>query len=93
MWLALRDPDAISRLVNVHSPGIPTARLELLRTLAGVPGVAKFVAWLGRRNPERWAHEKVHYYDESLKSKEESRTYAEPLSSPEGILTFAKHLT
>jgi hypothetical protein len=40
MWLALRDPDAISRLVNVHSPGIPTARLELLRTLAGVPGVA-----------------------------------------------------
>ncbi len=93
MWLALRDPDAVSRVINVHSPGIPTARLKLLRTLAGVPGVARFVAWLARRDPQRWAHEKVHYYDESLKSKEESRTYAEPLSSPEGSLTFAKYLT
>lgn len=93
MWLALREPDAISRLVNVHSPGIPTARLKLLRTLAGLPGLPRLVAWLARRNPNKWAHERVHYYDESLKSKEESRAYGKPISSKEGSQAFVKYLT
>lgn len=93
MWLALREPDAMSRLVNLHSPGIPTARLKLLRTVAGLPGIPKLVAWWARRKPNKWAHQNVHYYDESLKSKEESRAYGDPISSKAGSMTFVKYLT
>ncbi|MFB6376065.1 MAG: alpha/beta fold hydrolase, partial [Bradymonadaceae bacterium] len=93
MWLALREPEAMARLVNLHSPGIPTARLKLLRTLAGLPGLPRLVAWWARRHPNKWAHRRVHYYDESLKSKEESRAYGRPISSKEGSRTFVKYLT
>lgn len=93
MWLALRDPDALDSLVNLHSPGIPTFRLRALRTLADVPGVSRLIAWMARRRPESWAHSHVHYYDESLKSREEAEVYGEPLESKEGSMAFAKYLT
>ena len=46
-----------------------------------------------RRSPERWAHRNVHYWDESLKSREEAREYGAPLATPEGSRAFVKHLS
>jgi len=93
MWLALSQPDALDSLVDVHSPGVPTARLRVLRGVSILPGVQRLVAWLARRRPERWAHRHIHYYDESLKSREEGAVYGEPLSTREGSRAFAKYLT
>lgn len=92
MRLALRDPDAMSRLVNVHSPGVPEARLYALGAALAVPGVKSLLAWLARRKPEEWAHRNVHYFDESLKSREEAREYGTPLAAPDGARAFVKHL-
>jgi pimeloyl-ACP methyl ester carboxylesterase len=61
MRLALGDPDAIGRLVNVHSPGVPEARLVLLRAALAIPGVQAALAWRVQRDPLRWAHSNVHY--------------------------------
>lgn len=92
MRLALADERAFSRLVNVHSPAFPEPRLRALHRLMAVPGaVALLAAWV-RRAPERWAHERVHYYDESLKSLEEAHQYGEPLRTPEGARAFARTL-
>lgn len=93
MWLALLDADALSSLVNVHGPGIPSLRLRALRVAGHLPGTVRLVAWLARRNPQRWAHRHVHYRDESLKSLEEAKIYGEPLSTEDGSLAFAKYLT
>ena len=38
MRLALRDPGAFSRLVNIHSPAFPDARYHALRAALAVPG-------------------------------------------------------
>ncbi len=92
MRLALRDPDAMSRLVNVHSPGVPEKRLWALRLGFAVPGTKRLVAWLARRAPERWAHRNVHYWDESLKSQQEAREYGAPLGTVDGSRAFVKHL-
>lgn len=92
MRLALRDPAAMSRLVNVHSPGVPEARLYAAGAAFAVPGMGGLVAWLARRDPARWAHRHVHYWDESLKSLEEAREYGEPLSSRDGSRAFVKYL-
>jgi pimeloyl-ACP methyl ester carboxylesterase len=92
MRAALRDPGAIGRLVNLHSPGVPTARMRALwwalRLLPGRWAVDRLV----RRDPERWVHKNVHYWDESLKSREEHREFAAPLKTPEGRRTFHRHL-
>ncbi len=93
MKLALRDPGAIGRLVNVHSPGVPEWRLYALRAAAAVPGVRALIARMARRAPERWAHKNVHYWDESLKSLEEAREYGAPLATRDGARAFVKHLT
>jgi pimeloyl-ACP methyl ester carboxylesterase len=93
MRLALRDPGAMSRLINVHSPGVPEWRLEALRALTAIPGVPALIARMARRAPERWAHKNVHYWDESLKSREEAREYGAPLATPDGARAFVKHLT
>jgi len=94
MRLALRDPDAMGRLVNVHSPGLPTARMRLLSTaLKLTPGARALIRRLVWRNPEAWVHKNVHYWDESLKSREEHREYAEPLRSPEGVRAFYRMLS
>lgn len=92
MWLALRHPEAASRLVNLHSPGVPTPRMHALAAALAVPGAAAVLDRLVRRDPERWAFSNVHYWDETLKSREEARTYGAPLATPEGRRAFARHL-
>jgi pimeloyl-ACP methyl ester carboxylesterase len=92
MRLALRDPGAMSRLVNVHSPGVPEPRLALLRATLALPGARSVLSWYVRRNVLRWAHANVHYFDESLKSLEEARAYGEPLGTPGGMDAFLGYL-
>jgi pimeloyl-ACP methyl ester carboxylesterase len=92
MRLALSEPRAMSSLVNLHSPGVPEARLSAMHLGLALPGVARALGWVIRRQPQRWAHRNVHYYDEGLKSLEEAREYGEPLSSPEGSAAFVKFL-
>jgi pimeloyl-ACP methyl ester carboxylesterase len=92
MRLALRDPEAMSRLVNVHSPGVPELRLRALGIALALPGVRSLLARVVRRDPVRWAFRNVHYYDESLKSLEEAREYARPLATEEGARAFVAHL-
>ncbi|MBL9024107.1 MAG: alpha/beta hydrolase [Myxococcales bacterium] len=92
MWLALRRPDLVSRLVSVHCPGVPLRRLQLLKAALSAPGAGRVLDWVVARDPERWAHKNVHYWDESLKSLEEAREYGAPLRTPEGRRAFARHL-
>jgi pimeloyl-ACP methyl ester carboxylesterase len=92
MRLALKDAGAMSRLVNVHSPGVPEARLVLLRALLGIPGARAVLAWYARRDVLRWAHANVHYRDESLKSLEEAHAYGDPLATAPGMDAFLGYL-
>jgi pimeloyl-ACP methyl ester carboxylesterase len=92
MRRALDDPGAFARLANIHSPAFPEPRLRALGALLRLPPLRALVAWLARRDPERWAHRNVHYFDESLKSREEARAYGEPLSTPDGARAFARWL-
>jgi pimeloyl-ACP methyl ester carboxylesterase len=92
MRAAMLDPGAIGRLVNLHSPGVPTARMHALWWALRVLPARPMLDWLVRRNAERWVHKNVHYYDESLKSREEHREYARPLSTAAGRRTFYRHL-
>lgn len=92
MRLALADPDAISRLVNIHSPAFAEPRLKALHAALCIPGIkAGLAAWV-RRDPERWAHANVHYYDETLKSREEARAFGAPLATPDGARAFVRYL-
>lgn len=93
MHLALEQPDAMSRLVNVHSPGVPEVRLQLLRAAFAVPGSQALARWLFSRRPLEWAHRNVHYWDESLKSLEEAREYGELLGQHDGAQALVKFLT
>jgi pimeloyl-ACP methyl ester carboxylesterase len=92
MWLALRRPEVMSRLVNLHSPGLPTARMWALQAALGVPGAPRLLDRLVRRDPLRWAFRNVHYWDESLKSLEEAREYAAPLRTAAGRAAFGRYL-
>jgi len=92
MQLALDDPTAMGRLVNLHSPGLPLPRLWLLSAALGSPGASTALRWLVHRAPERWAHRNVHYYDESLKSLEEAEEYGRPLATVAGAEAFASYL-
>jgi pimeloyl-ACP methyl ester carboxylesterase len=92
MRLALADPGAMRRLVSIHSPGVPLARLWALRAALAVPGAARLLRALVRRHPERWAHRNVHYYDETLKSREEARQYGAPLATDAGRRAFVRWL-
>jgi pimeloyl-ACP methyl ester carboxylesterase len=82
----------MSRLVNVHAPGVPELRLWALGLALAVPGAAALLRWMVRRDPLRWAHRHVHYWDESLKSLEEAREYGEPLRSAEGAQVLVRYL-
>lgn len=92
MRAALLDPGAIGRLVNLHSPGVPTARMHALWWALRVLPARWLIDRLVRRNPERWVHRNVHYYDESLKCREEHREYAAPLATAAGRRAFYRHL-
>jgi pimeloyl-ACP methyl ester carboxylesterase len=92
MRLALSDPEAISRFVCVHAPGVPELRLVALRAAFALPGARAILSRVIRRDPLRWAHANVHYWDESLKSVEEAHEYGDPLATPEGAEAFIKHL-
>jgi pimeloyl-ACP methyl ester carboxylesterase len=92
MRRALDAPGSFERLVNIHSPASPDARLRALHATLTVPGVASALAWYVRRSPERWAHRNVHYYDETLKSREESREYGHPLATHAGARIFVHWL-
>jgi pimeloyl-ACP methyl ester carboxylesterase len=92
MWLALDEPDAMRRLMNVHSPGTPLARLFALRGALTLPGSERLLSWMVARDPYRWAHRNVHYWDERLKSLEEAREYGEPLAHADGRRAFASYL-
>lgn len=92
MLLALEDPDAIGKLVNVHSPAIPLRRLRLLNVALRSPLARLGLGAVVARTPERFAHRNVHYRDESLKSLEEARIYGAPLATREGRAAFASWL-
>jgi pimeloyl-ACP methyl ester carboxylesterase len=89
---ALEEPKAFSRLVNIHSPAFPDAKLRALAAVMRLPGVRKVTARLAMREPLRWVHKNVHYYDESLKSLEEAHAYGDPLATEEGARAFACYL-
>ena len=93
MWLALDEPSMMSRLVDLHPPGLVTPRMRALSAVARLPVFAPAIERLVRRDPERWAHRNVHYYDETLKSREEASEYAAPLRDAEGRRAFARHLS
>src|SRR5580658_10042525 len=67
MRAAQLDPGAIGRLVNLHSPGLPTARMTALAWVFRLLPGRWLLDRMVRRDPERWVHRNVHYYDESLK--------------------------
>lgn len=90
VW-ALRQPEAITRLVVVHSPAAPLLRLWGLWLATRIPWAARLLR-LVIGDPLRFAHRNVHYWDETLKSLQEAREYGEPLSSREGIRAFLGHL-
>jgi len=92
MHLAIQEPDAISRLLNLHSPGIPEFRLQALDAVFRIPKAKRLLRWFVQRDAYRFAHKNVHYYDERLKSLEEAREYGTPLNHPEGVQAFIKYL-
>jgi pimeloyl-ACP methyl ester carboxylesterase len=92
MVLALRDRGAMSRLVNLHSPGVPEPRLYALKTALQIPGSRRLLRAVIRRRPLEWAHRNVHYYDESVKSLEEAREYGELLGDRDGADGLIKYL-
>ncbi len=93
MVLALARPKAIGRLVNLHSPGVPELRLTALRAALRLPGSKRVLRGLIARDPLRWAHRNVHYYDESFKSLEEAHEYGDPLATHDGFEGFFKYLS
>jgi pimeloyl-ACP methyl ester carboxylesterase len=93
MRLVLSDPEAMSRLVNVHSPGVPEARLVALRVALALPGARAILRWRVQHDRLRWAHANVHYFDESLKSLEEAHAYGDPLATDGGFAAFFGYLS
>jgi len=93
MWAALRHPSAMRALVNIHSPGLPEARLWALKLALSLPGTRHLFDRLVGHAPHRWAHRNVHYRDESLKSLEEAREYGDPLRTREGRGGFRRYLS
>lgn len=92
MRAALLDPGALGRLVNLHSPGVPTFKMHALRWALRLLPSWRILDWLIRRDPERWIHNNVHYWDETLKSREEHREFARPLRERAGRRTYYRQL-
>ncbi len=92
MRAALADTQLFSRLVNVHSPARPEPRLYALHGALSLPLSQRLLAAVIRRDPQRWAHRNVHYFDEGLKSLEEAREYGAPLATHSGVKAFIQYL-
>lgn len=92
MRRALAAPASFRRLAVIHTPAFPEPRLVALHVGLRVPGVAHVLERVVRRDPRRWAHRNVHYYDESLKSIEEAHEYGDPLRSAAGARSFVRYL-
>ena len=89
---ALTRSASFERLAVVHAPVVADARLVGLHVALRVPGVAAVLRRVVRHDPYRWAHRNVHYYDETLKSREEAREYGEPLAGAAGARSFTSWL-
>jgi pimeloyl-ACP methyl ester carboxylesterase len=89
---ALTQPASFERLAVIHAPVIADARLVGLHLALRVPGVGAALRHVVRKDPYRWAHRNVHYYDETLKSREEAREYGEPLAGAAGARSFTSWL-
>lgn len=89
---ALTGSASFERLAVVHAPVVADARLVGLHVALRVPGVAAGLRRVVRHDPYRWAHRNVHYYDETLKSREEAREYGEPLATAAGARSFTSWL-
>jgi pimeloyl-ACP methyl ester carboxylesterase len=85
-------PETFARLIVLHAPAVPLLRYRALALAWRMPGSAALLRALVRRDPERWAHRNVHYFDETLKSREEAREYAAPLRTDAGVEAFARYL-
>lgn len=92
MQQALADPGSFRRVFVIHAPALPQARLRALHLGMKVPPLTGGLSWLVRRDPQRWAHRNVHYYDETLKSLEEAREYGDPLATEAGARSFLRYL-
>lgn len=92
LWWGLLHPGDQGRLLVLHAPGEPLLRLHALRAALRLPGSRRLLGWLVGRDPEGWVHRNVHYWDESLKSREETRTYSAPLRTERGLDGFFAHL-
>jgi pimeloyl-ACP methyl ester carboxylesterase len=92
MRAALDDAGLFSRLVDIHSPAAPEARYHALHALLALPGVGHGLAAFVRRDPLRWVWKNVHYFDETLKSREELHAYGDVLATEEGAASFVRYL-
>jgi pimeloyl-ACP methyl ester carboxylesterase len=92
MHLAMHDPEAISRLVVNHAPGIPDTRYVALRLLLARRVVRQVFRHIVQRDVRKWVFRNVHYYDETLKSLEELDEYGQPLATEDGMACFVKML-
>jgi pimeloyl-ACP methyl ester carboxylesterase len=92
MRAALEAPERFVAIVDVHGPAFPLLRLRALDAAMAIPGARAALAHLIARDPERWVHRNVHYFDESTKSLEEARIYGEPLKTSAGRAAFVSWL-
>lgn len=92
MWAVLRHPRTFGSLVQLHGPAVAAPRLWALWAAIRLPGARSILGALVRRDPRRWAHRNVHYWDESLKSLEEAGVYGDVLATPDGLVGFHRQL-
>ena len=58
-----------------------------------MPGVARGLAAFIQRDPARWVWKNVHYWDETLKSREELEAYGAVLRTDAGVRSFVRYLS
>lgn len=81
LWWSLVHPERFERLLIMHSPGFPELRLYALHAVLSLRLSEPLFGFL-TRNHEQFALENVHYRNEALKSREETREYAQWTSTP-----------
>lgn len=91
LWWSLEHPERFERLLIMHSPGFPEPRLYALHAILSLRLSRPLFRWL-TRDHEQFALTNVHYRNEALKSREETREYAGWTSSPERLELFRRNL-